>query len=252
MKNTTKIGRFLRTHIRLHYTWMLAFILISWAVSTQFSTAFPLVSRIGFGALAGLLFFSAIFFREMILLLLAVYKGVVVENVTIFAFGGLIRVEQDTTTPSHELLLAVAGTLCNIVITLIFYLANVLVNNEAHVVIDVMLKWLAFLFFTLSLFHILPAFPLEGGRFLHVALWKSFNSVQKATRFSSWISWGIGLLVAAGGILFLIYTMERFTGGFFFVIGLILQNAATHSRRQLNTVDKTKVPRAIKSTDPVS
>jgi Zn-dependent protease len=242
MKRTEKIRRFLRTHIRFHYTWMLAIILVAWAVSTQFSTVFPIVSRIGFGVIAGLLFLSAIFLREIVLLLLAVNKGVMVENVTIFAFGGLIKVDWETTTPSHELLLAVAGTLSNIVITLIFYLANTFVNDQTHVVVDVILKWLAFLFFTLSLFHLLPAFPLEGGRFLHAALWNYIHNMEKATRIASWIGWTFGLLVAAGGILFLIFTLERFTGVFFFVIGLILQNAATHSRRQINTANKIIPP----------
>jgi Zn-dependent protease len=251
MKNTIKIRRFLRTRMRFHYTWILAIVLISWAASTQFSTVFPLFSRIGFGLAASLLYLFAIFVREIILLLLAVYKGILIEHVTVFAFGGLVRFDRETTTPSHELLLAVAGTLCNLVITLIFYLGNILINSEQHVVVDVILKWLAFLFFTLSLFHLLPAFPLEGGRFLHVVLWKTFNGVQKATRLAGWIGWSIGLLVAAGGALFLVFTAERFTGVFFLSLGLILQNAATHSRRQFKKDGKPKEPVLAKTADPL-
>lgn len=240
MKSSTKIGRFLRTHIRIHYTWILAFVLISWSVSTQFSTENPLLLRIAFGVAASVLFFFAILLREIVLLLLAVYKGVLVETVTVFAFGGLLQVDRETTTPSHELLLAVAGMLCNLVIAIIFYFTYVLLGNTEQIVIDILLKWLAFLYFTLSLFHIMPAFPLEGGRILHVILWKALNNVRRATRIAGWTGWVIGLLLTVGGIPILIFTIERFTGVFLIGTGLILQNAATHSLRQAKSGHQTK------------
>ncbi len=241
MKSSTKIVRLLRTHIRIHYTWIFVFVLISWAVSTQFSTQNPLFLRIAFGGVASVLFFFAVLLRELVLLPLAIYKGVAVETVTVFAFGGLLQVDRETTTPSHELLLAVAGMLCNFVIATIFYFTYVLLGNTGQTVIDMILKWLAFLYFTLSLFHIMPAFPLEGGRILHVILWKALNNVRRATRIAGWIGWIIGVLIMAGGILILIYTVESFTGVFLIGIGLILQNAATHSRRQLRQVIRQNI-----------
>jgi Zn-dependent protease len=122
MKTHIKSNRFLRNPIRIHYTWILAFILISWAVSTQFSTETAILLRIAYGVAASVLFFLAVLAREFLLLLIALYKGVVVENLTLFAFGGLRQVDRETTTPSHELLLAVAGILGNFLITGIFSL----------------------------------------------------------------------------------------------------------------------------------
>jgi len=180
---------------------------------------------------AGIIFFFAILLREFVLLFLALYKGVVVENITVFAFGGLLQVDQETSTPSHEILLALAGMLCNLMIAGTFYFTYVLLGKTDQIVIDVLLKWLAFLYFTLSLFHIIPGFPLEGGRIIHAILWKAFNA-QQATRIASWIGWVIGLIISVGGILILVFTVERFTGVFLIGIGLILQNAATHSLRQ--------------------
>jgi len=168
------------------------------------------------------------------LLLIAVYKGIAIESITVFAFGGLLQFDQDTTSPSHELLLAVAGMLCNLIITSIFYFTYVLQGNIDQIIIDVLTKWLAFIYFTLSLFHIIPAFPLEGGRILHTILWKSFGDIRQATHIASWIGWIFGLILMAGGVYMLIFTVERFTGAFLVGIGLILQNAATHSRRQQN------------------
>ena len=236
MKSSIKVGRFFRTHIRIHYTWILAFVLISWAVSTQFSVETPFLLRIVFGVAASVLFFFAVLLREIVLLFLAIYKGVVVENITIFVFGGLLKVDQESITPSHEILLALAGILCNLMIASIFYLTYVLLGEASQTAIDVLLKWLAFLYFTLSLFHIIPGFPLEGGRIIHVILWKALNNAGKATRIASWIGWVIGLIITVGGILILFFTVEKFTGVFFIGIGLVLQNAATHSLRQHNQV----------------
>ena len=219
MKSSVKLGRFFRTHIRIHYTWILAFALISWAISTQLSTETSLAIRIAFGVATSALFFLAMLLRELILLLLAIYKGVVVEIVTLFAFGGLLQVDRETTTPSHELLLAVAGMLCNLLIAGVFFFAHVLLGTTDRTVIDVILKWLAFLYFTLSLFHIIPGFPLEGGRILHVILWKALDNTQKASRIAGWVGWIFGLIITIGGIPILILTVERFTG--IFLIGMI-------------------------------
>jgi Zn-dependent protease len=225
-----KIGRFFKTHFRIHYTWILALLLISWAVTTQLSTETHLLFRLALGGVTGALFFFVILLRELVLLAAAVFRGVTVKRITVFVFGGLLQLDQETTMPSHEVLLAVAGLLSNIVITGLLFLAHILWGREDE--IDVLLKWLAFLYFMLSLFDIMPAVPLDGGWILHAVLWKALNNLRKATRIASWISWVVGVLVMAVGIWLLISTVEIFTGVLLAVAGLILQNAATHSRRQ--------------------
>jgi len=170
---------------------------------------------------------------------MAIYKGVKVESVTLFAFGGLIKVDQETTSPKHEFILAISGILGNLAITGIFYIANVLLVETIHIMVDVITKWLAFLYFTLTIFHVVSAYPLEGGRFLRAILWKVLGDVHRSTQITGWISWVLGIIIAIVGILILIFTIERFTGVFLVVIGLILQNAATHSRHQLPTIMAT-------------
>ncbi|MFC1949573.1 hypothetical protein ACFLW0_05320 [Chloroflexota bacterium] len=231
-RSSIKIGRFLRTRIRIHYSWILAIILITLAVTTQFSTESSLLLRILYGVAASVVFFFTIIARELVLILLAAYKGVVIESVIIFPFLGLFKFDRETTAPSHELLIAVTGMLYNLIITAAFYIAYLVSGKSDIVMIDVLLRWLAFLYMYLSLFHILPAFPLEGGRILHAILWKALDDVRRSTVISSWIGWATGLILIAGGISLLVLTGETFTGTFLIAIGLILQNAATHSRRQ--------------------
>ncbi|MFC1847255.1 hypothetical protein ACFLW5_00350 [Chloroflexota bacterium] len=239
MRNTLRMGRFFKTRLRVHYSWILAFILLTGAVTTQFSTGYSFWIRIASGAIAGVTFFLAITFRELLLVLMAIYKGIDVKSVTLFTFGGLIEVDQKTTSPRHEFMLTISGILGNIAITGIFYITHILLAGTIHIIVGVIIKWLAFLYFSLTIFHVVPAYPLEGGRFLRAILWKVLGDVHRSTQIAGWISWVLGIIITIGGILILVFTVERFTGVFLVVIGLILQNAATHSRRQLSTTTAT-------------
>lgn len=231
--DSMKIGSIFKTRIRVHYTWILVFILVPWAMSTQFSTGLSFSTRIILGVITAFLFYCAVFLREIVLLIIANRNNVKVKTVTIFAFGGLLQTNYETDSPSKEMLLAVSGMLCNLAVTLVFYFSSLFFDNTESIILDVPLKWLAFFYLTLSLFHIFPAYPLEGGRMLHVLFWKVSGNYRRSMRISGTSGWILGLLVMAGAIALVVLTDERFTGMFFIGLGLIIQNAATHSLRQL-------------------
>ena len=235
MRSSYTIGRFLRTRLRIHYSWLLAFILITLAVSTQFSVDNPFWMRVAAGAGAAALYFGAIIVREMPLILMALYKGIDVKSVTFFIFGGLLEVDQKTTSAAHEMLLSLVGFFVNLLIAGIFYLVSVLAAR--FMTLEIITKWLAFLFFTLSLFHIVPGYPLEGGRAFRSLLWRILDNGEKSLKIANWVSWVLGLMIAVGGLLFILFTVERLMGVFFLIAGLVLQNAATHSRRTLARKD---------------
>lgn len=236
MRSIPHLGRMFGVKVRLHYTWWVAVILLTAAVVTQFSTVYPLWQRIMLGIAASMLFFLAITIREFVLCFIATRKGIQVESVTLFAFGGVSQIAEEVPLPGLELLLAVAGLLSNLIIAGIFYVAYFGLAQTGNIIVDVLVQWLAFIFFMLALFHFIPAFPLDGGRVLRALLWKITDNYERVTRITSWIGWGIGVAFTIGGIVVLVTTM-RTTQQFFAGIllgfpGLVLQNAATHSRRE--------------------
>jgi len=232
MRGTPNLGRILGVRIRLHYTWFAAIILIAAAVVTQFSIVYPLWQRIILGIAAGLLFFAAIAIREFVLSFTATSKGITVRRVTLFVFGGVSQIAKDTTRPSLEVLLAVVGMVCNLMIAGIFYVIYIVLAHNGNIVVDVLVQWLAFIYFMLALFHFIPGFPLDGGRLLRAFLWKATGNYEQVTRIASWTGWSLGLLFTLGGILVVIITHQWFVGILLAFSGLVLQNAATHSRRQ--------------------
>ena len=228
------LGRILGVRVRLHYTWLLAVVFITAAVITQFSTDYSLRYRIILGVAASVLFFFGIITREFVLNFIAVNRGITVKRVTLFAFGAVHEVSKESSRPSLDLLLAVIGMLVNVLIAGIFFIIYTAFAGTGHIVVNVLVQWLAFIYLMLTLFHLVPAFPLDMGRILRALLWKLTGNYEKVTRISGWIGWVFGVLVAAGGVWFLVRTQELFTGVFLVCTGLILQNAATHSRRDLS------------------
>ncbi|HEY96086.1 MAG TPA: hypothetical protein G4O15_14250 [Dehalococcoidia bacterium] len=248
--NTVKMGTIRKTRCRVHYTWLLVILLIPWTVSTHYSTETSLVTRVLLGLATAFLFFITVCLREIILLLLAVYKGIAIKTVTIFAFGGLIQPDYETTSPSRQILLAVSGMLLNLIITGIFYFAHLVFGNDSPDTVGIPLNWLAFFYFTLSLVHIIPAYPLEGGRIFRSILWIATNNIKRATRIAGFTGWAAGFLIMAGGILLAVFTSELFAGLFFAGLGLILQNAATHGIRHIKQITEPTPPEPP-STPPV-
>ncbi len=231
------LSRILGVRVRLHYTWLLAFASITAAVITQFSTDYSLRYRIILGIAASVLFFFGITTREFVLNFIAVNRGIAVKRVTLFAFGAVHEVNKESSCPSLDLLLAVSGMLINVMIAGVFFIIYTAFAATGHIVINVLIQWLAFIYLMLTFFHLVPGFPLDMGRVLRALLWKLTGNYEKVTRISGWIGWVFGVIVAAGGVWLLVRTQEWFTGVFLLFTGLILQNAATHSRRDLSPGD---------------
>ncbi len=201
------------------------------AVVTQFSVVYPLWQRIALGIVASLLFGVVIAIRQFVLSLVATGKGITLKRVTLFVFGGVSHLPKEDIFPSLELLLAAVGMLSNVIIALIFYILYIVLAHTGNVVVTVLIQWLAFIFLTLALFHLIPGLPLDGGRLLRAFLWKATGNYERVTRITGWVGWGFGLLLTLGGILILIIRQQWFDGIFLAFLGLVLQNASTHSRR---------------------
>ncbi|MFC1916713.1 site-2 protease family protein [Chloroflexota bacterium] len=241
MRTTPGLGRILGIRSHLNYTCFAAIIFMAAAVVTQFSAAYPLWHRIILGITASVFFFVAITIREFVLSLVATSKGITVKRVTIFVFGGVSQIDKETTLPALELLLGVIGMLTNLIIAGIFYVIYIVLAHTGNVIVEVLVQWLAFIYFMLFLFHLIPGFPLDGGRLLRALLWIATDNFERVTCITSWMGWSIGLLFTIGGVLILITTQQWFVGIMLAFPGLVLQNAATHSRREARRQDSTTV-----------
>jgi Zn-dependent protease/CBS domain-containing protein len=232
MKGLPKMGRIFGVSVRLHYTWVLAFALITAIMVTQFPEALLLWQRVILGLVTSLLFLIAVSIRSFIISLVAVNRGIPVKRITLFVFGGGAEISQESTRPLFELLIAATGLLTTLLLCGIFYGIYAIMFNTGSEVAYVIIQWLSYIFFMLFLFHCIPGFPLDAGILLRALFWKITGDYDRSTRITSLIGWTIGLISIAGGILLLITEQQWFNGLTLVGVGWVLQSAANQSRRR--------------------
>lgn len=232
MRSALGLGQIFKVRVRIHYTWLVALVLITAIVVTQFPEVFALWQRIVFGLVTGVFLFVAVSLRQLAIVLLAISRGVSVRHLTLFVFGGVFQSSTESTRPVLERLVAVAGLVTNLLMAGVFYgiyIGFVVAGNE---VVAGLTQWLGFIYFMLALFHFIPGFPLDGGRLLAAYLWTATGNYFRAIRITSGIGWAIGLIFVGGGILLLALGQQWFIGLVMTLLGWVLASAAGLSRRQ--------------------
>lgn len=232
MRRTLKLYGIFGIRIRIHYTWAFVFVLVTVIVSTQFVEHYPLGQRIIFGIATALLFFTSMNIRELLFSFTATRREIPVKYVTLFAFGGVWQTTKKDTQPNNELLTSGARFLSNLIIAGVFYGIYALLVNAGNLLFAGIAQWLALIWFTLSLLHLVPGFPLDGGRVLRALLWKSTGNYYRATYIASFTGWAIGLFLIFAGVLAFIITQQLFIGLVVTFIGWILQSGAAQIRHQ--------------------
>jgi len=231
MNDKSKIRHVFRIKLRLHYSWIFVIIFMAAAVTTQFSTGYPLAQRITLGVIASLLFFLIMVFRRFLIAIIATRRGAVLISDTLFATGTVLEMDSTTINPEKDVFLAVVGLLANLVVAGILFVIYLVLAHTGSIMVHVLVQWLAFICFMLALFNFAPGLPLDGGRVLRALVWKTTGDYARATRIFSWLGWFIGLAFILAGTALVIITRQWFVGVVLILPGLILQNSATHQRR---------------------
>ena len=223
--------------VRIDPSWFIVALLVTWNFATLVFPA-QLAGRThatywAMGIAGSLVYFLSVLLHEISHSLVARTFGLEMRGITLFIFGGIAEMPREPTTPKSEFVIAAAGPLASMVIALVcggIGLAGQAFGWPAPVI--TVLFYLGILNGALAVFNLIPAFPLDGGRLLRSILWGWKKNLRWATRVSSTIGSGFGLLlIALGGV-------EIFTGNFtsglwLCLIGLFVRNAAAASYQQL-------------------
>jgi Zn-dependent protease/CBS domain-containing protein len=223
--------------VKIDVSWVFLALLIAWSLAQGLFPALyeglPAVVYwwMGVASVIGLLF--SLVFHELSHSLVARQYGLPIRGITLFLFGGVAEMEEEPVSPKAEFLMAIAGPIASIVLSLVFYglVAAGRALDVSEPVIAVA-RYLAFLNVMLAGFNVVPAFPLDGGRVLRAALWHWKGNLRQATRIASRIGVGFGSVLIVLGILHAL-TGNLVGGIWWFLIGLFLRGAATGSYYQL-------------------
>lgn len=244
--------------VGIDMSWIILAFLIAWSLSVGlFPFQFKGLSTgtywlMGIVGAAGL--FLSIIFHELSHSLVARRFGMPMEGITLFIFGGVSQMSEEPPSPKAEFMMAIIGPLSSIAIGVVFYIVYAVGKQGGWPQpVNGVVGYLAIINGILAGFNLIPAFPLDGGRVLRSILWGIKGNLRWATRISSSIGSGFGIL------LVILAVFQLFQGNFigamwWFLIGMFLQSAAKSSYQQLmvrNALQGEPVRRFM-NADPVT
>ena len=199
MKRSFAFPKIAGINIYIHWTFSLIIIWIIYVNARAGLDAY----QIGWSVLFVLSLFVCVTLHEFGHAMAAKRYGIKTKDITLYPIGGVARLEKMPEKPSHELVVALAGPLVNVVI--MFLLLPFMYNfnmesaaSERGLIISAanFLPMLGIINIWLAVFNLIPAFPMDGGRVLRALLAMKTSRV-KATEIAA----TIGKILAIGFII---------------------------------------------------
>jgi len=222
--------------VRIDTSWIFIAALVIWSLAVGlFPGRYPHLDSRAYwimGVAGGIGLFGSIIFHELCHSLVARRFGIEMRGITLFIFGGVAEMGDEPPSPRAEFLMAGAGPLSSICLGVVAYLVGTGPGRGWGAGAQGVLWYLAWINVVLALFNLVPAFPLDGGRMLRAVLWGRSGNIRRATRITSNIGAGFGmLLVIIGAVTFIRGSFV--TGVWWVLIGLFLRGAAGQAYQQL-------------------
>lgn len=246
MESSIKLGRVFGVEIGLHYTWIVIALLIAFSLAARFQVAHP---DWGSGVawltaiITAALFFASIIVHELSHAMVAKTRNLPVHSITLFALGGVAKLEKDPADASTEFWIGIVGPITSAVLGFLFLgLALALgwtALAEPGTPLMAMLVWLGYINILLAIFNTIPGFPMDGGRVLRAAVWWKTGNVVRATRIAAMT----GQFVAFGFIVLGLISFFRgagFGGLWISFIGWFLLAAARATYAQVEMKERLR------------
>ena len=262
-----RVGRIAGIEVRVDSSWVVIALLITYSMYLRTSVLYPELSGGGAVALgigATVLFFGSVLVHELAHALVAQARGIRVQDITLFLFGGATRARVESRGPGDEFLIALVGPLTSGLLAALFGIIAGLGGDSLSRPLAGTFGYLAWTNLLLAAFNLVPGFPLDGGRLLRAAIWKATGNLGRATRIASVSGQGVGWLLVAAGVAWLL--AGDLAGGIWFAfIGWFLVQAARSSHQDLQlqqllggveaeevmTGDLVRIPPALSLQDAV-
>jgi Zn-dependent protease/CBS domain-containing protein len=230
-----RLARIAGIEVRIDSSWTVIALLVTYSLYLRFSSLYGNLSTagaVGLAILAAVLFFGSVLGHEMAHALVSQARGIRVQDITLFLFGGATRARVESRGPGDEFIIAVVGPLTSALLAVLFGIIDVFGRDALGRPLAGAFGYLAWVNLLLAGFNLVPGFPLDGGRLLRSAIWKATGSINLATRIASLAGQAVGWLLVAGGVAFLL--TGNLAGGIWFAfIGWFLVQGARASYEEL-------------------
>ncbi len=179
MPGSFRIARLFGIDVRVHLSWLVIFVYLSYSLAEQaFADVFPRsqTRALFAGAIAAILFFASVVAHEFAHSIVARRFKLPVSSITLFVLGGVASLSKEPTSARSEFFMAAAGPATSFVLAggaygLASLMQEFLLPAPWLLPAIATAQILASVNFQVAVFNLLPGFPLDGGRVLRSVLW---------------------------------------------------------------------------------
>lgn len=190
------------------------------------------------GLVMALLLFTSVLLHELGHSLVAQSQGIKVNSITLFFFGGIAAIEEESKTPGKAFQVAIAGPAVSIILFVLLTLGYQVIPDTT--LLNVMVRDLARINLVVALFNLIPGLPLDGGQVLKAALWKITGDRFQAVHWAAKSGQILGYCAIACGFALDFFTQELVTGLWIVLLGwFAIRNANTYDN--VTTLQETLI-----------
>lgn len=229
--NGIRVGNLFGIPFFINPSWFIVFGLVTFFYGSDLARFFNLGGALPWilGMVTALLMFSSVLLHELGHSFVAMRQGIEVKSITLFIFGGLASLGDESKTPGDAFWVAIAGPLVSFVLFAIFTTIGVFVDLPTP--LGAIVSVLAYINLVLGAFNLIPGLPLDGGNILKSIVWKitgkPYRGIAFASRVGQLFGWA-GILLGANSIFGFTdaFGIHLFGSPWTLLIGLfLLQNA---------------------------
>ncbi len=196
-------------------TWFVALFLLIYLLSAPFQDTLHSSQAVAYltTVISVLLLFVSLIVHELGHALVARRQGIGVDEIDLYLFGGLTRMNRDAATPGEDFKVSAAGPAATLGVILVCIAIDVAIvgpQRLTHAIsldsdiqitpVLLSLSWLLPMNVLLLVFNLMPAYPLDGGRIARSIIWKLTGSKRTGTVISARMGQGLSLLLAGLGL----------------------------------------------------
>jgi Zn-dependent protease/CBS domain-containing protein len=191
---TLRVGTIGGVAVLVRSSWILVALLLAYLLAPQVDRVEP-----GLGAwkyVAGLayavLLYLTVLLHEMSHALMAKRYGLPVRWITLSFLGGMTAIDGEARTPGQEFRIAVVGPITSIAVGLV---ALGIGQVTPDGLIGMAVNGVAFANLVIGALNLVPGLPLDGGRVLQSAVWRTTGDPHRGTLVAAWAGRTVAVLV---------------------------------------------------------
>ena len=238
MSGTLRLGHIAGIPLLMHWSLVVIAGLIALNLGQVLSpTGGVTVWAVVAAVLAAAAFFASVLAHELAHALTARRFAIGTESITLWALGGVARLDREPTTARAQGWVAVAGPVMSLILGVVGLVAAFVMHQfRAPEELVTVVAWLGVINSLLAVFNLLPGSPLDGGRVLAAVRWgrhgDRYRAMEEAAVAGRVLGWtiavvGIWMMFAGYGGLFIALS------GAFIALNATAERVGAQVRQQL-------------------